>query len=182
MPGILASNCAAAFSAVLRATYNLRSSSSPVAPPTKTCSITGSVSRAILPTTVLSTGTTRHPSTTRPSLTMLFSNNSLPFAACFLSWGRNTMPTPEEPSANPAIAFSSHHFPSIFHGIVHMIPAPSPESSSALHAPRCSMHPSAMSESVIVLCVLKPFKEATNPTPHASRSSKICSRSTAPPV
>ena len=43
------------------------------------------------------------------------------------------------------------------------------------------MHPSAVSESVIVLCVRSPFRDAMNPTPHASRSSRICERSTAPP-
>ena len=70
----------------------------------------------------------------------------------------------------------------IFHGMLHMMPAPSPESSSAEHAPRCSMQPSAVSASATVLCVRSPFSDAMKPTPQASLSSKIWFMSTAPPV
>ena len=60
-------------------------------------------------------------------------------------------------------------------------PTPSPESLSAEHAPRCSMHPTAVNESLIVLCVRSPLREAMKPTPHASCSSNNCVLSTAPP-
>mmetsp|Transcript_27015 Transcript_27015/g.66242 ORF Transcript_27015/g.66242 Transcript_27015/m.66242 type:complete len:288 (-) Transcript_27015:145-1008(-) len=182
MPGALASAAAAAFSAVLRARYSLRSSSSPAAPFTITITMVGSVAAAMRPTTALFTGTSRHPSTLRPSAAMDFSRISLLCAACAGSCGKNTMPTPEEPSVNPSILLSAANLLSTFQGMLHMMPAPSPESSSALHAPRCSMHPSAMSASVTVLCVRRPLRLAMNPTPHASDSSSSCSLSTTPPV
>mmetsp|Transcript_2839 Transcript_2839/g.9214 ORF Transcript_2839/g.9214 Transcript_2839/m.9214 type:complete len:265 (-) Transcript_2839:209-1003(-) len=163
---------------------SLRSSSSSVAPPppTSTCLMTGSVSFAMRPTTDASTGTSLHPSTASPSASIAAFKISIDFAACFVSWGRNTMPTPEDPSANPSIPFSAAYFSKSFHGTFVMIPAPSPESSSALHAPRCSMHPSAVSASWTVLCVRSPLSDAMNPTPHASDSSRSCSLSTTPPA
>mmetsp|Transcript_956 Transcript_956/g.4049 ORF Transcript_956/g.4049 Transcript_956/m.4049 type:complete len:266 (-) Transcript_956:908-1705(-) len=162
---------------------NLRSSSSrsKPAPSTRICSCTGHVIFASGPTTELSTGTARQPSTLRPSATQLASRIFFASAALAPSVGNITIPTAEEPSENPLIPFAAHHLSKSFHGMCVMTPTPSPESLSAEHAPRCSMHPTAIKESFTVLCVRSPFNEAMKPTPHASCSSKSCVLSTAPP-
>ena len=55
------------------------------------------------------------------------------------------MPTAALPSATSATPALAPQAAMIFQGICVMMPAPSPLSSSALHPPRCSMHPSAVS-------------------------------------
>ena len=60
--------------------------------------------------------------------------------AKLLSWGRNTIPTPNLHSGSCRISIfrSANQGANNSQGIAVIIPAPSPESWSALQPPRCS--------------------------------------------
>mmetsp|Transcript_2512 Transcript_2512/g.9025 ORF Transcript_2512/g.9025 Transcript_2512/m.9025 type:complete len:303 (+) Transcript_2512:1536-2444(+) len=170
---------ASAFSNALRARNSSRSSASPVAPPaedTSTCSMRGCVATAKGPTTSLFTGTSRKPSTFTPSDSKHCSTSRRASAACWSSSGRKSMPTPCLPSS----ICGQHSCRSSSKGISHMMPAPSPESLSAEHPPRCSMQPQALMALEMTSCSRTPSRRAISPTPHASRSAKSVSASTAP--
>lgn len=92
------------------------------------------------------------------------------------------MPTAAEPSLTPGTPALSAQAEMIAHGIWVISPAPSPESSSAEHPPRCSMQPSAVSAWETTLWERSARVLATNPTPHASFSSSSWLLSTAPPT
>mmetsp|Transcript_22031 Transcript_22031/g.48086 ORF Transcript_22031/g.48086 Transcript_22031/m.48086 type:complete len:207 (-) Transcript_22031:201-821(-) len=154
-----------------------RSSSSPTwpgLPSMYTCQMRGWVTLANLPTTSFFTGTWRQPRTLRPSLVATSSKIFLHSASSLSSLGRNSMPTPVVASLRLGFSFLSS-----FQGIWVINPAPSPESSSAEHAPRCSMHPKAVRACSTTLWLLTFFRLAMKPTPQASLSCRMVSRSAA---
>mmetsp|Transcript_24635 Transcript_24635/g.63128 ORF Transcript_24635/g.63128 Transcript_24635/m.63128 type:complete len:249 (+) Transcript_24635:167-913(+) len=155
----------------LRARYNSRSRASPVRPSglsRNTCLMRGWVIFAKRPTTLWSTGTSRHATSLRPSFLATSSMRAIDFFSASSSLGRKTMPTPVVSGFSSGISFLKKS-----HGIWVITPAPSPESLSALHAPRCSMHPSACSDLVTTSWVATLFRDAIKPTPQASRSLMI---------
>ena len=85
------------------------------------------------------------------------------------SAGKNAIPTPYCPSAgNGKLATSERNLC----GIWMSTPAPSPVSTSAPVAPRCSMRHNAPIPIATMLCDLRPCTSTTNDTPQASCSKR----------
>lgn len=97
-------------------------------------------------------------------------------AARASSLGRNTCPTPEWVSSRSGKPCSLNHFLKSPQGMEVITPAPSPESLSAPHPPRCSIHPKDVRASLTILWDASFLRLAMYPTPHASRSAIMSSR------
>mmetsp|Transcript_31685 Transcript_31685/g.53238 ORF Transcript_31685/g.53238 Transcript_31685/m.53238 type:complete len:255 (+) Transcript_31685:1445-2209(+) len=141
-----------------------------------TCSMIGCVAFANFPTTSRFRGILRQPTTFSPSAKNVLITISLACLALASSFGKNTFPAPEHSSLYATFSASAH-FAITFQGICTITPAPSPESSSAEHPPRCSMQPSPVRACWITLWLLSPARLAMMPTPHPSRSARILSMS-----
>ena len=159
----------------LRSRYRRRSSASCTITfwprPMKSWRMTGSESRTSGDIGMsASTGTSRQPSTTRPSSRTVRSSSFSQAAREAGSRGRKIMPTPYSPaggSVTPWAAISSRSSAS---GICSSIPAPSPNSVSAPVAPRWSRLSRMRSPYCTISWLLRPLICATKPTPQASCS------------
>ncbi len=161
--------------ASLRITYSLRSSASVTITsgprPMKTWRITGSRARTAGDIGMLvSTGTSRQPSSTWPSPRTARSTSCSQASREACSFGRKIIPTPYSPaggSVTPWRAISSRRK---WSGIWVRMPAPSPISGSAPTAPRWSRLSRICRPCSMMRWLFLPLMWATKPTPQASCS------------
>ena len=128
----------------------------------------GSVAAEVGPSRLESTGTARQPIEARPTLVRM---PSIPWVTRSMSrcLGIIQWATPYSPAGGISPSKTARMKPS---GIWMSSPAPSPESTSAPVAPRCSRFSRIVKASITVACVGRAVKSATMPTPQASCSKE----------
>ena len=134
----------------------------------------GSAMRASSPSDSLSCGTSRQPSTCSPRFAACASKIACAASASSSACGRKVIATAQFADGLPCSAPSAS---SSSHGTAVSTPAPSPDTPSPPHPPRCSMQPRAVSVRAMVSWRRRPLRSAMKPTPHASRSSTSASGS-----
>ena len=134
----------------------------------KTCRNCGMVPRAVAPTMSETTGSTRQPSTSRPSSAAIRSISATWPAASLSSAARKAVPTAYWPAGGSAKSTTSRRKPS---GTPIRMPAPSPESGSAPEAPRWSRLRRAVNACSTMSWLGTPVRVATKATPQASCSA-----------
>ena len=108
------------------------------------------------------TGTSRHPSTFKPSSCAISSIREIGAAEA-----KNAIPAAYDPTFGKSKSVTARKNKS---GILIRIPAPSPLSGSAPEAPRCSKLRRAVKPCATISWVAFPVKVATMATPQESRS------------
>ena len=112
-------------------------------------------------------GTSRQPSTVRPSASTIFSTPSTASAASRADCGRKATPVAYDPSSGSSKSQTARRKRS---GTWIMIPAPSPLFCSAPAAPRCSRFSRAVMALSTMSRLRRPCMSTTMATPQASCS------------
>ncbi len=134
---------------------------------TTSCSKTGMASRARVPMSEGSVGSSRQPSTSRPSSTAIASMPAFSCARSSSSTGRKAVPMAYWPTGGREKGSTARRKVS---GICVMMPAPSPVPASEPTAPRCSRLRRASSAAWMMSWPAVPRRVATIARPHASCS------------
>ena len=127
----------------------------------------GMQSSAVLPSVDGSVGTSRQPSTVRPSSPAMSSMRLRVLETCSSSPGMKAVPAAYECLAGSSKSTTSRKKR---WGTCIRIPAPSPELGSAPAAPRCSRLRRAVKALLTMSWLGTPVRVPTNATPHASCS------------